>query len=305
MTATARVIAERSDAGDLSARLIDDHRGPIARLSVARNVEVGGVLRAEFADTPALVSRVRVELEPTLDWAARQLQSLAGEGRRGGPTRWERDLLRVGPGDSRAASEPWVEVTTEWRDGLTSTTRWRRGGRAFEASAVPTAEFTTFLVDGAQSLGWLRWNASSRVLSWAFGVGAPSFVDDQRLAEIGGWPFAVDMAWANVQALAFHQLSASAPSAAAQRPRDGPLDRLWSAVVPTLYAQDGCTGLHWLDGTILRQCCDRHDLCFNRYGCDRYSWFWPFGYAWQCTSCNISAVYCFNTIGDGPYHLTP
>ena len=39
-------------------------------------------------------------------------------------------------------------------------------------------------------------------------------------------------------------------------------------VAPTLSANEpGCDGLHWLDGTVFRYCCDVHDLCYAKVGC--------------------------------------
>jgi hypothetical protein len=62
---------------------------------------------------------------------------------------------------------------------------------------------------------------------------------------------------------------------------------------------DGCTGLHWLDDTIFRECCDTHDRCFEedyRSGdcCEAWSWFFPLPW-WQCARCNFSVVRCFVT----------
>lgn len=66
---------------------------------------------------------------------------------------------------------------------------------------------------------------------------------------------------------------------------------------------DGCTGLHWLDGTIFRQCCDEHDLCYEAdcsSPCTKASWlvFWR---RWYCTGCNLQAVSCFvsTAVGGG------
>ncbi len=73
---------------------------------------------------------------------------------------------------------------------------------------------------------------------------------------------------------------------------------------PTCDGQsDGCTGLHWLDGSIFRACCDAHDICFeydpeNGGCCTKWSWiaFWD---NWHCTACNAAVVACFITGGGG------
>ena len=62
----------------------------------------------------------------------------------------------------------------------------------------------------------------------------------------------------------------------------------------------GCDGLHWLDGTIFRPCCDAHDICYAKSGCNQWSWWWPSFMSWNCSVCNSVAVYCFySTLGVG------
>jgi hypothetical protein len=66
---------------------------------------------------------------------------------------------------------------------------------------------------------------------------------------------------------------------------------------------DGCTGLHFLDGSIFEECCNTHDKCFERYWekgdcCEAWSWFFPNPF-WRCARCNFSVVRCFATAGEG------
>ena len=54
----------------------------------------------------------------------------------------------------------------------------------------------------------------------------------------------------------------------------------------------GCDGLHWLDNSSLRPCCDDHDMCYETNSCTAASWN-PFNSSWECTNCNINVVACF------------
>jgi hypothetical protein len=75
----------------------------------------------------------------------------------------------------------------------------------------------------------------------------------------------------------------------------GLLQRFTDLFVTTVYAnEEGCDRLHWLDGSMFRYCCDRHDLCYEKNGCSEKSW-WSYG-GWSCTRCNLQAVVCFTTI---------
>ena len=74
----------------------------------------------------------------------------------------------------------------------------------------------------------------------------------------------------------------------------------WSFGGATMFNDAGCDRLHWLDGTIFRQCCDQHDRCYEANGCNEKSWFWPFSGTWSCAKCNITVTACFCT-ATNPY----
>lgn len=231
------------------------------------------------------------------------------------------------------------------------------------------ATFTSRLqtADGT-TLGYIRFFAKERIVSWTFASGERGITREERVK--GGFKFTPNMAWANVQAVRFHENPPRKPltpaliaamSACAAGP--SPLNRLspvprqattasiddrmrsffgrlrfllprpvgiatssplfFGATWPgqalgmeraPAYAastapvqqpcdgvSDGCTGLHWLDGTVFRPCCDAHDLCFEKdcnQPCTKWSWI-PFWQGWECTSCNIAAVLCFVTANGG------
>jgi hypothetical protein len=191
---------------------------------------------------------------------------------------------------------------------------------------VAYASYSTHFYDSAgRQLGFLRYFENPKVVTWSFEGQEDGVAPEWRLPD--GYKFEPNMAWAGIQAMAFHQSGQKARSrtaVGAGRPAPSRWARVasgvtqaWGAVVtfmvPAVYAQssscdglsDGCTGLHFLDGTIFQQCCDTHDKCFEvdcTSPCTKWSWIWPFG-QWDCAACNANVVKCFFTTafgGPGP-----
>ena len=123
------------------------------------------------------------------------------------------------------------------------------------------------------------------------------------------------MGWANVQALAFLKQSGrpapGVPSGARalgaagadglgldDAAGRGPNASGWRRSRDATEQADGCTGLHFLDGSIFEECCTRHDLCYERDApgdcCEAWSWLVPNPF-WHCARCNFAAVWCFLT----------
>jgi hypothetical protein len=118
---------------------------------------------------------------------------------------------------------------------------------------------------------------------------------------VGGWRFTPTMAWASTQGLAFYEFhSRMRTRGSVAQSGGGLLRRTLEAFAPTVHANDvGCDGLHWLDGSIVRPCCDTHDRCYQRSsGCGMSSWWTPmWGSSWVCSVCNIQAQVCVLTGG--------
>jgi hypothetical protein len=131
------------------------------------------------------------------------------------------------------------------------------------------------------------------------------YVDASLLKRAGGWTFTPDVAWVNVQSFAFqhfHRLVAEKGFVAGRR--EGWMQQALGFWLPTLQANEaGCDGLHWLDGSLFRPCCDVHDRCYQRYGCNSSSW-WLWWNSWTCDGCNAVAVFCFVT-NRGPFYRSP
>lgn len=188
----------------------------------------------------------------------------------------------------------------------------------------------------AQPIGIMQWFPEAQTLSWKLHGQESSFIDPRRLAQarIPGWPFQPTLAWSNVQLYSFYNdqqtRRATAEVALAGSPIDAPSPvqslrsdspiRSGAFDAPDQYAgsdtsgisrataavctnePDGCTGLHWLDDTIYRECCDEHDRCYYKDRsecCTFWSWFFPWQQGWSCAECNLDVVWCFVTGGGG------
>src|SRR5262249_731516 len=85
--------------------------------------------------------------------------------------------------------------------------------------------------------------------------------------------------------------------------------RLANVVSPAVEANEpGCDGLHWLDNTGFRPCCDQHDRCYQKVvgGCSASSWYWGpwWGNTWQCSAWNTGVTCWFVTGGRGEEGLS-
>ena len=102
------------------------------------------------------------------------------------------------------------------------------------------------------------------------------YISAEHLKDFGGWPFVPDAAWVNLQTIAFYHFKTLIDQKGFVAQKDGGCgvgrgssvaSKLLNFFEPTLSANEpGCDGLHWLDGTVLRYCCDVHDMCYERTG---------------------------------------
>lgn len=165
-------------------------------------------------------------------------------------------------------------------------------------------------------MGFVRFFAKERVVTWSFPNKERGVAQESKWP--GGFKFDPNVAWANVQAIAFLHSSSKRNGATGKLQADRSLQ---FQIVPASLKRsssgfafggggggqasdcdgesDGCTGLHWLDGSIWRPCCDDHDRCFERdctNPCTRRTWifFWE---RWECTLCNAGAILCAATGG--------
>lgn len=304
----AVAVSERTEPGHLEAALETPAGRRLATLTVLRLAGARETIHLEVPGERFVTVQAPTGLRASLDWAGRQVYTFwkdRSAHASSGPA-WQQNLLRPAGVGPRNLDVSIREVETEWPGQVVARASWRQplgpadrpgGGRRMAAT------FTR----GGRDRGWVQWYADAKILDWSITGLTSGTLTDDALGEIGGWPFTPDLAWLNVQAFAFEhfQSNIARRQAAVRSQSPTGLAALVKAVMPTLHAQDGCTGLHWLDSSIVRPCCDRHDLCFNKYGCDRYSWLWPYSYSWQCTACNADVVFCFTGAALRPWHREP
>jgi hypothetical protein len=242
---------------------------------------------------------------PTLDWASRQAFALVKDGTKN--LRWKNGLMQ--PVATSRDLEP-LELETQWANGLVAKLM-RKAVRNHTFTDIGTkkervlsgpAYFTQLSKDGV-AIGQSAWFVRDRVFIYKLpSLGLEGYIAPEHLVPFGkAWPFVPDTTWLNLQTIAFYHFK-TLIDAKGFVARDGggcgqrqtTLARtVLDLFEPTLHADEpGCDGLHWLDGSVYRFCCDIHDACFARYGCDWSSW-WTWWKSWSCDFCNMNVIMCF------------
>lgn len=307
-------IAERAPDGRIRARLTDAFGNPTRELVVEATGAVSSQLHVRDQEGAIVESAVtRAGVRPTLDWANLQLHAIDTDAR--GPREWRGRFLRSKTARRVNLEDEPVEVESEFESGLRSKTTKITDKQA-------GVIYRTKVYDGGAEVGWMAWRPQSKTLVFDFKELTSGVITEKTLERYGGWRFTPTLSWANVQGFAYYdfgvRLRASGPQArngtarpdralapaggerpvtvARRRASGRPfLQRVADVFVATLHAnEEGCDRLHWLDGSMFRYCCDRHDACYEKNGCSEKSW-WSFG-GWSCTKCNLQAIVCFSTI---------
>lgn len=276
-------VAERSMDGRLKARVIDRSGNEIATLRVDDDLAFSEPNGAErrMARHPTV--------RPTLGWANRQVHGLWRDRART-DLEWQDAFIR--PAGSKAAPPEPLAVHTESSGGFTADARRQKAHAPLQGE-----EYVSRILKNGVEVGSTTWYVRDQVLVWDFPGLTRGSLAPKNLAGIGGaWPFTPDLEWVNTQNLAFYRFHlAVREKAQAVRQNRSPIGRFVAFLIPTLHANEpGCDGLHWLDRTVIRPCCDIHDRCYYAAGCSSWSWWWgsayPFG--WQCLACNATAIWC-------------
>ena len=302
--ADAVVVAERGAGGELRAKVADTDGNEGATFTATSTL-----LQYVPASGRPLQALNDSGERPTLDWANRQAYLLWTDRASSAPRVWAGGLMKPADAATRDLHREIVELETEWSEGLSVRTRRTNGGgyslvdSATGKNRVLSGEaFAGRMSRNGVEVGRSTWFDREKVFIWNIPNLTQGFIAAEHLKDFGGWPFAPDPAWLNLQTLAFYHFKsainangfvARGSGACPADRREGLAARAADFFVPTLRADEpGCDGLHWLDGTVLRFCCDVHDLCYERYGCTYHSW-WQIWSSWRCDACNAWAAWCF------------
>jgi hypothetical protein len=190
-------------------------------------------------------------------------------------------------------------------------------GQVFDRRPVQGDVLVTKLMRDGVEIGIANYFTHERIYAWSIPGVTDGLIGSEHLRpRHGGWPFTPDMVWMNLQAIGLYHwktiidqkgfVARQQGGEAACQPRASLANSILQYFAPTVLANEaGCDGLHWLDGTVLRYCCDVHDFCYQKYGCSASSW-WRWG-SWSCNFCNVGAVWCFagGGAGRGPFSRFP
>lgn len=292
-------VAERGLVGEVRTVLRDQAGNERAQLRVNR-VDAGhDMVNYEPSDgVPFQAVSDPNAVKPTLDWAAHQAYGLAKDG--SDHLVWDRGVMRRNGSARRDVDREVEMVETVWANGLVARltrqnySRRRIAPGRFVEGPVMVSELTSH----GTPVGTGVWFEKDQVFAYALPglmTGVVVIGPEDLKANYGGWPFTPDTTWLNLQTIAAHHfktLLAKQGSVAKGCEPPQP-SRLAQFFMPTLYANEaGCDDFHWLDGSIVRDCCDDHDRCYSKGGCTSSTW-WQWWKSWTCDVCNMAVVGCF------------
>lgn len=301
--ATAVVVAEAGADGDIHTTVRDTNGREVGHLMVNHVDAARDVVQFNNDAGDRFQALGEPGVKMTLDWANRQAYSLTADGVDPATpnVEWRAGFIRRRGGSPRDLEREITSLETEWDEGLTAVTSRRPAARrhVLRDRELTGEVVITKLVKDGQQVGVTNWFPREQVFAWDLPGLTKGSLTAKQLSDYGGWPFTPDLEWMNVQAIAFHHFKTLIDTQRfVAEARPGWLQRLSQFVAPVLEADEpGCDDLHWLDGTVLRYCCDVHDACYAKNGCSSKSW-WQVWSSWRCTMCNAWVVDCFMDGGD-------
>lgn len=303
-------VGQRGADGNFETKLTDRGGAEVGRFTVNRVGPDGNGGEAVLQYVPQAGASLHVyadaSVRPTLAWANAQAYTLLKDGSADvASLEWQNGLIGRRGAPRRDVNRQLSELHTEWAGGLSARTvrksavnlKWGKD-RVLNGDVLASR----LTRDGVQ-IGAANWFAKDQVLIWDIPGLTSGSLTAAELTSFGGWPFAPDAEWLNLQTIAFYHFKTAIDkqgSVARRQPGTSSPNRVLDFfVTPVLANEAGCDGLHWLDGTVLRFCCDVHDLCYEKYGCESSSW-WRWWSSWTCTACNYGTVRCFSGGGHIP-----
>jgi hypothetical protein len=304
-----KAVAERGFDGDVQTRLESADGNEINRLTVDRHDGNNDVVQYRLPKGDFVQAVIDSGVRPTLDWANRQSHKLYQDRvTSAAGLAWHDGLMRPAGATTRDEEHQHVrDVETQWANGLSARTARVRStrGQLFDGRPVNGDILVTQMMRDGVEIGVANYLTYERVYAWSLpGLSEGRVANEHLRARHGGWPFTPDMVWMNLQALGLYHWKTIINQrgfVARQQPARNPVLQFFAPVAAANEA--GCDGLHWLDGTVLRYCCDMHDACYEKHGCSSSSW-WQVWSSWRCDACNMGAIFCFVGGGGsgGPYH---
>jgi hypothetical protein len=299
--------SERAIDGMVTTKLIDRDGNELHRLRVDRVDDATSVLSYLPVGASSRLAQIDKDVHATLDWTNQQSHKLHQD-RVTADTKleWRGGLMRragIAPAGDADADRDVRQITTEWANGLSATTvRVRaKGGDRVAGRPVEGDVLATKIARNGLQIGLANYFVNERTFAWKIdGVPDGSIAEEHLKSRHGGWPFSPDMIWMNLQTLALYQWKTAidqrgfvAQNGSCPSRVPALVERVANFFVPTAHANEpGCDGLHWLDGTIYRYCCDVHDFCYTKFGCSSTTW-WQWWSSWTCDVCNGWTVGCF------------
>ena len=305
-------VSQRRRLGGITTTLSNAAGADVGKLTVSGIDAAHDLVHYEPTDGPGFqaVSNPAV-IKPTLDWTSTQAYHFKHAGV--GDLVWDKTIMRPKTKAKIDVEAEISEVHTEWAEGLSATmTRQNYDRRQLtKGRSVGGPAMVSDLKQFGIHVGVAIWFEKDRAFAYYIPALMPKGMDviyesDLMAAYGTGWPFTPDSAWINLQVIATHHLKTLAAKNGSTNVARNCTDRSVSSnrmarlaqfFVPTVLANDaGCDGLHRLDGGVVRECCDDHDLCYVSNGCDSDTW-WQWWRSWSCDKCNLAAVRCFLVTG--------
>jgi len=292
-------VAERGLVGEVRTVLRDQAGNERAQLRVNRIDAGHDMVNYEPSDgAPFQALSDPGVVKPTLDWATRQAYGLAKDG--SDHLVWDRGVMRRSGSARRDVDRDVETVETVWANGLVARlTRQNYSRRQIEPGRfVEGPVMVSELTSHGTPVGTGVWFEKDQVFAYALPglmAGMVAIGPEHLKANYGGWPFTPDTTWLNLQIIAAHHFKTLLvkQGSVAKACEPPPPSRLAQFFMPTLHANEaGCDDLHWLDGSVVRDCCDDHDRCYSKSGCTSSSW-WQWWKSWTCDMCNMAVVGCF------------
>ncbi len=300
--------ADRSFDGDIITTLKDVNGNELNRVRLDRRDGTNDVVQyLRFSEDP-VQAVVDPSVHATLDWSNRQSHLLHRDKvTNGAGLRWRDGVIRPDRAEPEGDELATVRsIETVWANGLSARTRRvpSKQGDVFDGKQIRGDVLVTTLYRDGMPIGTANYLTFERIFAWKIpGVTEGLISNDHLKARYGGWLFRPDMTWMNLQTLGMYQWKTEINERGFVGRTEKPtlLARVAGFFAPALHAapnEAGCDGLHWLDGSNYRFCCDIHDLCYEKYGCSSSTW-WRVWSSWNCDRCNMDVVWCFAGGGGG------